>query len=277
MGEVWINGELRDESAATIAFDDRGFTVGDGCFEAIKLDAAGPFAVGRHLRRLRSAADRMGIPLADDAILRAAIDAVTDGVDLGDGILVIRITLTAGRGGGTRRGDGPPTLVVSTRPASRRVDAEDVALSPWPRNERAALAGVKTTSYAENVMALDHAGAVGASEVLFANTVGELCEGAGSNVFLELDGELVTPALRSGCLPGVTRALLLEVGVGAEAVVPVESLGRTTEAFLTSTTREVQPIRTIDGRVLAAAPGPLTAAAIETWCARFGPGGPLDP
>ena len=81
---------------------------------------------------------------------------------------------------------------------------------PWVRNERSATAGLKTTSYAENVVALDRAHAEGGSEALFANTRGELCEGTGSNVVVVVDDELVTPPLSSGCLAGITRELLLE-------------------------------------------------------------------
>ena len=92
-----------------------------------------------------------------------------------------------------------------------------------------------------------------------ANTVGDLCEGTGSNVFCELDGRLVTPPLSAGCLAGVTRELLLEVIDAAEVDIPFDHLGVTTEAFLTSSTREVMPIVRIDDRLLDV--GPLTERA----------------
>ena len=79
------------------------------------------------------------------------------------------------------------------------------------RNERSAVAGAKTTSYAENVVALAHAKAQGAGEAIFANTVGALCEGTGTNVFLGRDGRLFSPALATGCLAGVTRELVCEL------------------------------------------------------------------
>ena len=81
---------------------------------------------------------------------------------------------------------------------------------PWTRNERSATAGLKTTSYAENVVALAHAKERGGIEAVFANTRGELCEGTGTNVFVVVDGELLTPPLESGCLAGITRELTLE-------------------------------------------------------------------
>ncbi len=82
---------------------------------------------------------------------------------------------------------------------------------PWVRNERSAVAGLKTTSYAENVRALAYAKERGGSEAIFANTVGDLCEGTGSNIFCVYDGELVTPTLESGALAGVTRTLVLDL------------------------------------------------------------------
>ena len=82
---------------------------------------------------------------------------------------------------------------------------------PWTRNERGATAGLKTISYAANVRALAYAEARGASEAIFANTQGNLCEATGSNVFLVLEGTLVTPPPTAGCLLGVTRGLLLEL------------------------------------------------------------------
>ena len=123
----------------------------------------------------------------------------------------IRITYTAGPAPlGRGRGDSEPTLVVVAAPLERAAESNRVATVPWPRNERGALAGLKTTSYGENVVMLAYAKARGAGEAVMANLAGHLCEGTGSNVFYVVDGELRTPTLESGCLAGVTRALVLE-------------------------------------------------------------------
>ena len=129
---------------------------------------------------------------------------------------------------------------------------------PWPRNERGALAGLKTTSYAENVVALAYAAERGASEAIFANLAGHLCEGTGSNVFYVVDGELRTPTLASGCLAGISRALLLEWYGGREVDEPVEVLAEAEEIFLVSTTRDVQAVHALR-RPGARGPGPVTA------------------
>ena len=269
---VWVGDRVRDAAEASVAYDDHGVTVGDGVFETLKLTDGVPFALDRHLRRLERSAHALRIPLPTAELLGEAIEQVCAGHD-GAGFL--RVTLTAGPGPlGSNRGDLSPTLIVAIRPGEIRVDPTDVVVVPWTRNERGALAGVKSTSYGENVLALAVAAEAGASEALFANTRDELCEGTGSNVFVVVDDRLVTPPLTAGCLAGVTRELLLEAGVGVEADVPMDVFAdpdRCTEAFLVSTGREVQPIRAVDGRPFAACPGPHTVAARAVWLERIAP------
>ena len=139
---------------------------------------------------------------------------------------------------------------------------------PWPRNERGALSGLKTTSYGENVRALAYAAERGGGEAIFANTVGQLCEGTGTNVFVVRGGRLLTPPLSSGCLAGVTRALVIEWAGAEEEDLPLDALAGAEEAFLSGTTRDVQPIRNVDGAALPAAPGPVTRKAAEIFALR---------
>ena len=131
---------------------------------------------------------------------------------------------------------------------ARRPDSTAVHVVPWTRNERAATAGLKTTSYADNVIALAAAHRAGASEALFANTRGELAEGTGSNVFVVIDGVALTPPLASGALAGVTRGLVVEWAAAAglpirEADLPMSVLAEADEVFLTSSTRDVQAVQ----------------------------------
>lgn len=261
---AWVNGRLLDDPAApALRVTDHGFTVGDGVFEAVKVVDGRPFVLTRHLARLAESARGLGLPGPDDAEVRRAVAAVLDGGALPLGRL--RITWTAGPAPlGSRRGDESPTLVVVAAPLTPAVDTATVVTVPWPRNERGALAGLKTTSYAENVVALAYAAEHGAGEAVFANTAGNLCEGTGSNVFYALDGELRTPTLASGCLAGITRGLLVEWCGVREIDEPVEVLATADEVFLASTTRDVQPVRRCDGRDLGA-PGPLTRWAAATW------------
>ena len=269
LGMVWIDGRLIEPSEARVAYDDHGVTVGDGAFETVKVAGGAPFALDLHLDRLEHSLAALRLPLVDRSTLEAAATEVCSSFG-GDGFL--RITVTAGRGPlGSPRDRVPGTVIVAIRPGALRTEPTRVITVPFTRNEHGALAGVKSTSYAENVVALDMAVEAGASEALFANTAGLLCEGTGTNVFVEVDGRLVTPTLASGCLAGVTRALLLELLPDAvEDDVPFEALTRASEAFLVSTAREVQPISHVDGVPLPACPGPLTRAARAAWVARYG-------
>jgi branched-chain amino acid aminotransferase len=278
--KVWLDGALVAAEDAVVPVDDHGFMVGDGLFETMKVVDGTAFAVRRHLARLRRTAQGLGLTLPyDDTTLRDAIDSTIDANHPGVG----RVRLTASGGAaplGSGRGHGPGTVVIQCGPLVPWDAAAEVITVPWPRNERGALAGLKTTSYAENVIAYYRAEASGAQEALFGNTVGNLCEGTGSNVFVVLDGRLITPPLSSGCLAGVTRELLLELALSfdldaVEADVPMSKLSDIEEAFLTSSTRDVQAIRSIDDRALPSSPGPRTLAAIAAFEAMQA--GSLDP
>lgn len=263
---LWLNGGLRDAEEAQISALDHGITVGDGVFETVKTVDGAPFALTRHLDRLTSSARGLGLPEPDLDEIRRACAAVlaADPVALGR----LRITYTGGVSPlGSDRGDQPPTLIVAGGAIARRPDSTAVITVPWVRNERGALSGLKTTSYGENVLALARAHENGASEALFANTVGRLCEGTGTNVFVVLDGELHTPPLASGCLAGITRALTVEWSGAHETDLPLDALERAEEIFLTSTTRDVQAVHRADGRELPA-PGPVTAKAARVFAER---------
>ena len=266
---VWIDGRLVADHEAVVPYDDHGITVGDGAFETIRWRGGELFALDRHLDRL----ERSLAALLLDGPSRAEVEAACAAVAAehgGDGF--VRITVTGGQGPlGSPREDARSRLIVAMRPGEVRTDPTDVVVVPWTRNERGALAGVKSTSYADNVIALAYAQARGADEALFANTRDELCEGTGSNVFVVIDDRLVTPPLDSGCLAGINRALLLEVLDDVEeAPLPMSQLDRATEMFLTSTGRLVQPVRALDGVALASCVGPHTQRAIDAWTKAYG-------
>jgi branched-chain amino acid aminotransferase len=253
---------------ASVSALDRGFTVGDGVFETIRVIDGNPFAMDRHLARLHSSANRMGFPDPDDDYVRAACKELLDAwVGEVGGDARLRITLTSGIGPpGSGRATPNPTMVVMVTPLGSTDPTTAVVTVNWRRNAFAATAGIKTTSYADCLVALAEAHSRGATEALMANTAGELCEGTGSNVFVAIDDRLLTPPLSSGCLAGVTRALVLEAGCGAiEHVIPFDSLSDATEIFLTSTTRKVQAVAVIDGRPIGKAPGPHTRRAVEAF------------
>jgi len=264
-GIVWLDGELVPVGEARLPVTDHGLTVGDGLFETMLVVDGAAFALNRHLRRLNRSASGLGLTPPPDGELRLAVAAA---IAANPGCGRVRLTLTGGPGpAGTTRGGAAPTVLVVCSPPPDWPPAEHVATVHWTRNERGALAGLKTTSYAENVIALAEANERGAGEAIFANTKGELCEGTGTNVFLVVDGVLVTPPLSSGCLAGVTRELVCELVEVEERAVPLAALAEASEAFLTSSTRDVHPIETVDGVRLASVAGPCTTAAADALLA----------
>ncbi|MCJ7756023.1 MAG: aminotransferase class IV, partial [Thermoanaerobaculales bacterium] len=241
--KVWVNGTMSEPDHARISPLDHGFTVGDGVFETCKVTDREPFALTRHLHRLDRSAAGLGLRTPDHGVVRAGIDELLAAEPLAGRL---RITVTGGPGPlGSDRGDAGTTLTLAVSPESAWELSTSVAVVPWVRNERSAVAGLKTTSYAENVVALDRAHEQDSSEAIFANTVGQLCEGTGSNIFVAVDGELLTPSLESGCLAGITRELVIEWCGAREAALPLEVLRDAQEAFLTSSTRDVQPIHRV--------------------------------
>ncbi|MEE1826097.1 aminotransferase class IV [Streptomyces sp. BE20] len=262
----WVNGSLVDSADPALSVLDHGLTTGDGVFETLKAVDGRAFALTRHLDRLTRSARGLGLPDPDHDRVREACARVLDAnpVPLGR----LRVTYTGGVAPlGSERGDDAPTLVVSLGTAARRPDTTAVAVVPWRRNEHSAVAGLKTTSYAENVVALAAAHRARASEAILANTAGRLCEGTGSNVFVVLDGTLLTPQLSSGCLAGITRRLVIDWCGAQEAELPLDALQRAEEVFLTSTLRDVQAVTRVDGRELAG-PGPVTTKAMAVFAER---------
>ncbi|OIQ85238.1 D-alanine aminotransferase [mine drainage metagenome] len=272
---IWTGGRLIGPGEDVVTAVDHGLTVGDGVFETCAVVRGHAFALTRHLRRLQRSAGGLGLPAPDEDQIRDGVRAVLGAA--GDGAGRVRVTVTAGPGpmGSNRAapGEGRPTVIVAAAPASRPVRAR-AARVRWVRNERSAVAGLKTTSYAENVVALAAAAAHGADEAIMANTVGDLCEGTGSNIVVEVGGALMTPALSSGCLAGITRELFLEWAPEAGIVVREagpgdlpfavldDVLAGRAQLALTSSTREVEPVSWHDGSDVRVGPVSLQAQAM---------------
>ena len=266
MGYVFVDQQLIDDSSAVISVYDHGLVTGDGVFEALAVYGGVPFAITRHLERLARSVAGMRLPPPDLPLIEAAIFEVVEAnkIDFGK----VRVTYTAGDGPlGSDRSNSPARVIVAAVPLGPIPPTARVAISLWPRNERGILAGLKTTSYAENVVGLNWAFSLGATEIVFPNIAGMLCEGSGSNIFVVIDNVLMTPPLSSGCLAGVTRDLIVEYLGGVEADVPMERVTSSdlSEAFLTSSLREAQPITHFDDFSIPSAPGPVTLDIVDKF------------
>lgn len=263
---VWVNGTVVASHEATVSAIDHGLVAGDGVFEALKVTTAGPFAVRRHLDRLSRSAAALGLPAPDHARVREAIEAVIDGRpwDLGK----LRITWTGGRGPlGSGSAYGPGTLVVAAEQLAAPAPETTIVTTPWTRNVDGAMAGVKTTSYGENVRGLAYAAERGATEGIFVNTAGNLCEGTGTNIYCVFGSEVVTPPLSAAPLAGITREVLLEWADITERDLTLAEAQAADEVFLTSTTRDVQTVQQWDA-VSFGGTGPVTAEIRDVFATR---------
>jgi branched-chain amino acid aminotransferase len=262
--KIWLNGALAEEGDACIAPSDHGFLVGDGVFETLRWYDGRPFTLGEHLSRLADGCGVLGITPPPRADLERAAHAIVEANGLRDARM--RITVTSGLGPpGLVRGQGPPTVLIVALPLSPWPPVSTAAISALRRDEQNPLAGVKTVSLAESVTALAEARAGGADEALLLNRRGEVCEATTANVFLVHDGVAATPPLESGVLAGITREHVLELGA-VERVLSRADIATAQEAFLTSSTREVQPLVAVDGRPLGdGRPGPVTSRLAEAY------------
>lgn len=263
---VWVGsgdtGGLVEEAAASISVFDHGFTVGDGLFETMKVVDGRVFLWPWHLERLHTSANHLRIALPEDDLLTSIVTGVArqTAAELGGGARV-RLTISAGLGPlGSARLQSAPTVVCAASAMPVRTGDARVHMASWPRNERSPLAGVKSTSYAENVLALVEAQASGAGESIFLNTAGALCEGTASNVFVVRAGEVLTPPVEAGLLPGVTRRFVLGLGDDAvpvrESHIAAQEFQTADEVFITSTFQDVRGVCAVDEREIAV--GPVT-------------------
>jgi branched-chain amino acid aminotransferase len=250
-----VDGEVTPTAAATIGLKDDGLYRGDGAFEVIRLYDGRPFALGDHLDRLgRSAA---AIELSFD---RAALEREIDALLAQAGPADAQLRLIVTRGG--RR-------IAATEPVPEH--AETLRLATVTYTPTIILTGVKSISYAANMQATRLAKAQRADEAVLVRPDGTVLEPPTSTIFwVSADGELRTPALSVGVLDSITRDRLIKALDVAEGSWQVNDLLAATEAFLASTTREVQAVAAVNDNNLPVAPGPRTGEAQEAFAATLG-------
>ena len=261
---VWIDGIVVDGGEASVNALDHGVTLGDGFFETIRVTDAQPRFLERHFERLHRTSTQLGLTLGStDAELRSAIDLLIQESGFTDAR--VRMTATTGPGPlGPVRGGTTAKLIIAIDAMPDFAPSVNVVTVEWIRNERSPLAGIKSTSWGEGVEMLRRVRAAGAAEALLADSRGRLSEAIAANVFVVIDGELVTPTLATGCLPGVTRSVILDAGLAREADIDISDIGQITELFLTSAISGVRPVATIDGRPVAIVDGDCTRNAAAT-------------
>ena len=277
---VSYNGQIHDGRTPLISPFDRGFTLGDGVFETVKVHHHVGWYLERHLARLARGAARLGITVP--AALRDWLQGMVEHVRRANvAEYVLRITVTRGvaLSHGLRGSPEPePTVLIAALewphlPTTLYDQGIRVQIGLVRRNERSITAGIKTTSYVESVLALRDTMEQGYDDVILLDTRDYVAEASASNVFLWRDGTLMTPSLSCGILPGITRQVVLELAkqsgfAVAEREIPRKELSFADELFLTSSLRGIVPVRQIDQRPVGwGEPGTRTLALMAHYAA----------
>ncbi|MFC6152286.1 aminotransferase class IV [Nocardioides yefusunii] len=265
---AWVDGVLmsgggdvgRDGLSAELSAPTPGTRhekgLGDSVFTTALVHQGRVFAWARHVRRLVGSAHALGLPAVDvDLLTRAAQEVWRDGPSWERA----RLRLLWGRANG-----GAAHLTVRVSELGKPEGSARVVTPTVRRTAAAALGNHKSSAYAENMLAAGEARRAGASEAILATTDGALCEGTGANVFYVVDGELRTPPLSTGCLPGIARQIVVERCGVREVSEEISVAHGADEVFLTSSTREIQPVSDWSGRQYAV-PGEVTLAVQQAW------------
>jgi aminodeoxychorismate lyase len=260
---VFLNGQFLPEAQAVVSVNDRGFLLGDGLFETMRVAGGKPFRFAQHLERLVRGADFLKIkPPFTPRELEKFAGQLIEQNQVPEAIL--RLTLTRGPGerGYTPSGEGQPTLVMTLHPAPPLEKPFEWSLVTSPFRIPAAdpLASFKTTSKILHVMARAEAAERGADEALLLNTNGEVAETASGNLFWVYDDTICTVPTGRGVLPGITRAVVLEIcqALGLETnkrAIKPEALRNSGGLFVTQSALGIVPVVAFDGK--AVTPSPL--------------------
>jgi branched-chain amino acid aminotransferase len=248
-----VDGVIGPVEDARIPVTDPGLTRGDGAFEVMRLYGGRPFAAEEHLARLARSCAGLRLPLDLDAV-RAELDSLLAAAGPIEGL--VRIVLT--RGG--RR-------IMTIEPLPQRAAVARVATVTYAPNR--VLDGLKTLSYAANMLATRLAEEGGFDEALLVTPHGRVLEGPTWSFFWVRDGAVLTPPLDDRILASITRARVIEEAGAAEEPCTLADLQSAEEAFIASTVREVMPIAAIDDLQLPSAPGPVTLQAREALARRI--------
>ena len=275
-GAVYVNGTITPANAAVVPVYDHGFLYGEGVYETLRTYNRVPFLFERHARRLRASARhlQLDVPFDDAALARHVESTITAAGELREAYIRVLLTRGVGELSYDVKATPSPSLVIIVKPIEdlpARVFDEGIRISLVPilRNHPGSVNPIiKSNNLLNNALAMQEAYRRGCDEALMCNYRGELSECAQSNFFIVRGGAALTPPSEAGLLEGLTRGFLFEVG--QEAGIDVryqtlrpEDLDTADEAFITSTTRELNPVVRVDDRAIGTGkPGPVFKALL---------------
>lgn len=219
---LWLNGERQD--CAAISAQDRGFLLGDGLFETLRVRDGKPLLLARHLRRMAKAAERLKLPLCREDI---AVWAKTAAAGCPSASLRITVTRGPGPRGLLPPSDPQPTVLISTHDnGPRNPSTAKVIISSVHRNAKSPTSQMKVLSYMDQVLARQEAQAAGAGDAIMLSTTGEAASTSMANLLALSPDGWITPPLSAGILPGIVREVLLERGAVQEQSISPADLQR---------------------------------------------------
>ena len=248
---------LVDPAEPVVHADDEAFMRGRGAFETMRVYGGRPFRLSDHLDRLETSCSRLGFVPSPRGVVEELSTLALGAADVSKATM--RVYATPGRG------EGPVTLVVigDVPPDLETLRSSGISLAAVEFRPSDLIGGVKSTSYALNMMAVDEAHARGADDAVFVGPAGIVLEATTSNIWWRTGETLFTPSLELGILAGVTRSVLLEISPFAmvEGTFPIAELVEADEAFTSSSVREVMPVVSLDGAAIGdGRPGEAAAA-----------------
>jgi branched-chain amino acid aminotransferase len=264
---IWINGKRWPSGDVHVSAFDRGLTLADGVFETMRAYGGNVFRLDQHLQRLEHALNTLGMPSQPTA-REWVLDAVGS-ADAGDAGVRLTVTRGPAPGGVAPPTDARPTVIVSVGPVpafppSIYEHGLVAHVASGRRNEHAMTAGLKTLAYTDAVLAVIEARRNGADDALFLDTAGHCSEASSSNLFVWTGDLLLTPPLSCAALPGITRAVVMELARRLdvrveECMFGLDVLLEAEEAFLTSSLRGLAPLVRVSSQAIGnGVPGDLT-------------------
>jgi len=259
---VFLNGQFVSEAAAVVSVNDRGFMYGDGLFETMRVVKGSPFRMAQHLERMTRGADFLKIkpPFTPKELEKFAAQLIEQN-QMPEAMLRVTLTRGPGKRGYTPDAESKPTIVMTLHaaPSLEHLVEWSLVTSSFRIPAADPLSSFKTTSKILNVLARAEAAEKGADEALLLNTIGEVAETASGNLFWVYDEEICTTPAGRGVLPGITRAIVLEIcqGLGLQTnkrVIKPEALRNSHGIFVTQSAFGIVPIVSFDGEPVAPSP-----------------------
>jgi branched-chain amino acid aminotransferase len=273
---VYVNGQITAPSKARISALDRGFLYGDALFETMRAYGGKIFRLDQHLARLSSSATFLGFDLSLlPEPLEAAVRRTLTESRLTDAY--VRLTVSRGTGSGlVPSAHDVPTVMVAVKrftpyPAHLYERGAELIISSYRRDESSPLSNHKITSYLIAILAKQEAAAAHRDDAMLLNNKGDVAEATVANVFVVKDGRVITPPVSAGILPGITRAVVIEICRDsripcAEENITPDQLTTADEVFLTNTLMEIMPVRRVgDTPIDSVASGPAIRQIASTY------------